>query len=365
MNQERKRNVMPDPRTTRLADILVNHSLKVKRGDKVMIAASSEIAKPLVIEAYRKVLEAGGHPQTSIAFEELSTILFDKASKSQITHFPETKLYEAEHIDCFINIRAAVNKRSLSNIDPKRMAMRSKVMKPISEIIINRKRWILCNFPTNSLAQEADMSLAEYENFLYGATNINWEKVKREGTKLKRLLDRGKSIRVVGKETDITIGIEGRKAIPCFGERNMPDGEVYLSPLEESAEGQIYFEAPAIYQGKEVLGIRLTFKGGKVVDASAEKNEGFLIDMLNTDRGARYLGEVGIGINYGIKRFSKDILFDEKIGGTIHLAVGRSYEKAGGKNDSAIHWDIIKDLRRGGELYIDRKLIQKNGKFLV
>ncbi|MFQ5586566.1 MAG: aminopeptidase [Thermodesulfobacteriota bacterium] len=356
---------MPDPRTVKLADILVNHSLRVKRGDTVMIAASSELAKPLVIEAYRKVLEAGGHPQTSIAFEELSLILFDKASRSQLAHFPETKLYEAEHIDCFINIRAAVNKKALSNVDPKRMAVRSTVMKPISETIVNRKRWVLCNFPTNGLAQEADMSLAEYERFLYGATNINWEKVKKEGTKLKRLLDRGRSIRVVGRETDITIGIEGRKSIPCFGERNMPDGEVFLSPLEDSAEGHIYFEPPAIYQGREVLGIRLRFKGGKVVDASAEKNEPFLIDMLDTDRGARYLGEVGIGINYGIKRFSKDILFDEKVGGTVHLAVGRSYEEAGGKNDSAIHWDIIKDLRRGGELFIDRKLVQKNGRFLI
>jgi len=356
---------MTDPRTTRLADILVNHSLRVKRGDRVMIAASSELAKPLVIEAYRKVLEAGGHPQTRIAFEELSGILFNEASKSQLTHFPETKLYEAENMDCFINIRAAANKRALSNVDPKRMAMRGKAMKPISEIIVNRKRWVLCNFPTNSLAQEADMSLAEYEAFLYGATNINWDGVQKRGKSLKRLLDRGRRITIVGKETEITIGIEGRKGVPCFGERNMPDGEVYVSPLEESAEGHIYFETPAIYQGSEVAGIRLTFKGGKVVEASAEKNESFLIDMLNTDRGARYLGEVGIGINYGIKSFSKDILFDEKIGGTVHLALGRSYEKAGGKNDSAIHWDIIKDLRKGGELYIDRKLIQKNGKFLV
>ncbi|MFQ5329528.1 MAG: aminopeptidase, partial [Thermodesulfobacteriota bacterium] len=315
---------MTDPRTARLADILVNHSLRVKRGDRVMIAASSELAKPLVIETYKKVLEAGGHPQTSIAFEELTAILFEKASKSQLTHFPDTKLYEAENIDCFINIRAAVNKRSLSNVDPKRMAMRGKVMKPISKIIVNRKRWVLCNFPTNSLAQESDMSLAEYETFLYGATNINWEKIKSEGKRLKRLLDRGRQIRIVGKETEISIGIEGRKGVPCFGERNMPDGEVYVSPLEDSAEGHIYFETPAIYQGREVLGIRLTFKGGKVVDASAEKNDSFLIDMLNTDRGARYLGEVGIGINYGIKRFSKDILFDEKIGGTVHLAVGRS-----------------------------------------
>jgi aminopeptidase len=236
---------------------------------------------------------------------------------------------------------------------------------PIQEEIVNKKRWVLCNFPTNALAQETDMSLEEYEDFLYGATNINWEKVKKEEMKLKKVLDKGKVVRIVGKDTDLTIGIKGRKAIPCFGERNMPDGEVFLSPLESSAEGEIYYDLPAIYQGKEVLGIRLKFKKGKVVEASAEKNEKFLIAMLDTDKGARYLGELGIGTNYGIRHFSKDILFDEKIGGTVHLAVGRSYKDAGGKNESAIHWDMIKDLRNGGAIYVDGKAIQRNGRVLI
>ena len=356
---------MSDPRVKKLARILVHHSLGVKKNDTVLIASSSELAKPLVLEVYREVMEAGGIPSTSIAFEETANIFYSLASKDQVANFPKTKLYEAKNTDCFVNIRASVNKKSLSNIDPTVISARSKVLRPISEEIVNNKRWILCNYPTNSLAQEADMSLGEYEDFLYNATNIDWNKVKQKEMKLKKALDKASEVRIVGRDTDLKLSIKGRKAIPCYGERNMPDGEVFLSPVEDSAEGHIYYEMPAIYQGREVLGIRLKFRGGKVVDASADKNEKFLITMLDTDKGARYLGELGVGVNYGIQKFTKDILFDEKIGGTVHLAVGRSYEEAGGKNISAVHWDMIKDLRTGGALYLDGKAIQKNGRFLI
>jgi aminopeptidase len=356
---------MPDPRVKKLARILVTHSLKVKKGETVFIGSSSELAKPLVLEVFREVIASGGHPITSISFEETQNIFFNNASKAQLLNFPRTQLYLARNIDCFVNIRASINKKALSNVDPKKMGTRMKVLRPISNVIVNKKRWILTNFPTNSLAQEADMSLTEYEDFLYGATNIDWEKVRKKEMKLKRILDRGREVRIVGKDTDLTISVKGRKSIPCYGERNMPDGEVFLSPVENSAEGYIFYEMPAIYQGREVTGIRLRFKKGKVVEAHAEKNERFLIDMLDTDRGARYLGELGVGVNYGIKKFSKDILFDEKIGGTVHLAVGMSYEEAQGKNRSAVHWDMIKDLRKGGTLYIDGRPIQKNGKFLI
>ncbi|MBI5903495.1 MAG: aminopeptidase [Deltaproteobacteria bacterium] len=355
---------MADPRVKKLASILVHHSLGVKKGDNVLIGSSSELAKPLVLEVYREVLLAGGHPHTSIAFEETANIFYSAATKDQLANFPKVRMFEARKIDCFVNIRATANKKALSNIDPKALSARSKVLRPISEEIVNNKRWILCNYPTNGLAQEADMSIEEYEDFLYGATNIDWNKVKREEMKLKKLLDRASEVRIVGTDTDLKLSIKGRKAIPCYGERNMPDGEVFLSPVEDSAEGYIYYEMPAIYQGREVLGIRLRFRGGKVVEARAEKNEEFLITMLDTDKGARFLGELGVGVNYGIQKCSKDILFDEKIGGTVHLAVGRSYEEAGGKNISAIHWDMIKDLRTGGALYLDGKMIQKNGKFL-
>ncbi len=356
---------MSDPRTKKLASILVRHSLGVREGETVLINASSELAKPLVLEVFKEVMRAGGHPMTGIAFEETSNIFYSLASESQLLNFPRIRLFEAKNVDCVVNIRAAANKKAMSNIGPSLISRRSKVLRPISEEIVNRKRWILCNFPTNALAQEADMSLDEYEDFLYGATNINWMAVRRKEMKLKNALDKASEIRILGKDTDLKISVKGRKAIPCYGERNMPDGEVFLSPVEDSAEGYIYYEMPAIYQGREVLGIRLRFRKGKVVEAAADKNEKFLITMLDTDKGARFLGEIGIGVNYGIQKFSKDILFDEKIGGTVHLAVGRSYEEAGGKNISAIHWDMIKDLRKNGAIYLDGKMIQKNGRFLI
>jgi len=356
---------MADKRVQKLASILVGHSLKVKRGETVLIASSTELAKPLVLEVYREVLKAGGNPLTSIGFEETLNIFYDNASKAQIDNFPETRMYEAKNVECFVNIRASANKKAMSTIDPKKISARSKVLRPISEEIVTNKRWVLCNYPTNALAQEAEMSLDEYEDFVYGATNIDWKKVKKDEMALKRALDRAKEVHIVGKETDLKLSIKGRKAIPCCGERNMPDGEVFLSPVEDTAEGHIYYDMPAIYQGREVTGVRLEFKAGKVVKASAEKNEDFLLAMLDTDPGARFLGELGIGVNYGIKKFTSDILFDEKIGGTVHLAVGKSYEEAGGKNVSAIHWDMIKDLRKGGAIYLDGKCVQKNGKFLI
>ncbi len=355
---------MPDSRVRRLARILVNHSVKVRSGDTVLIAASSEAAKPLVLEVFREVLRRGAHPLTNVSFEETQNIFYVHAGERQLNHFPKIKMHEAKNIDCVISIRATLNKKSLSTIDPRKISKRTRVLRPISEEIVNKKRWVICNFPTHSLAQEADMSLEEYEDFLYGATNIDWEGVRKKEERLKKALDCAETVRIVGRDTDLSLSIKGRKAIACFGERNMPDGEVFLSPIEDSAVGFIYYETPAIYLGKEVLGIRLKFKAGKVVEASAEKNEDFLLAMLATDRGARYLGELGIGFNYGIKKFSKDILFDEKIGGTVHLALGRSYESSGGKNISAIHWDLIKDLRHGGAIYLDDRAIQKNGRFL-
>ncbi|MCK4739246.1 MAG: aminopeptidase [Deltaproteobacteria bacterium] len=356
---------MADARIKKLAGILVNFSVKVKRGDVVAINASTELAKPLVLEVYKAVLLAKAHPIVNIGLEETNAIFYDLAEKSQLKHFPKIKHYEAKNIDCVISIAAPRNKKSLAGTDPKKIAERSKVTSPIRDLIVTKKRWVICNFPTEALAQEGDMSLAEYEDFLYGATNIDWNKAKDMGNRIKKVLDKGKVVRIVGKDTDLTMGITGRKGIPCTGNYNMPDGETFLSPLEDTAEGHIFYEMPAIYQGREVTGIRLTFKKGKVIEASADKNEDFLLTMLDTDKGARYLGELGVAFNYGIKKFTSDILFDEKIGGTVHLALGKSYEEAGGKNKSAIHWDMIKDLRKGGTLFVDGKAVQKNGKFLI
>jgi aminopeptidase len=209
------------------------------------------------------------------------------------------------------------------------------------------------------------MSLDEFEDFVYNATNIDWKKESKKQDKLKRILDKGKMVRIVGEDTDLSFSIMGRKALKCDGKHNMPDGEVFIAPVENSTNGKIAYSYPAIRLGKEVDGIKLEFKNGKVVKFSARKNESLLRESLNIDSGAKRLGEFGIGVNSGIKKFIKQILFDEKIGGTIHLALGMAYKEGGGRNKSAIHWDMIKDLRKGGSLYIDGKLIQKNGKFVI
>ena len=364
---------MADPRLKRYASILVNHSMRVKRGEKVIISATSELAKPLVLELYSEVIGVGGHPLVEVAFEECMNILISEGKESQIGYLHEARLQSIKDADCYCMIRAPRNKKSLSNADPKRLSMRGKAMAPVSNAIVNGTKRVLCNFPTEAFAQGCEMSLSEYEDFLYGASNVDWEKMRRGQKKLMRILDRGKVFRMVGEETDISISIDGRRSVQSFGLRNMPDGEVFISPIEDSAEGCVYFDLPAVYQGREVNGIRLTFKRGKVVEASAEKNEDFLLAMLDTDKGARFLGEVGIGTNYSIKSSTKDILCDEKIGGTVHLAVGKSYEMAGGKNVSAIHWDLIKDLRKKAgkkrgvtsAIYIDDVMIQRNGRFTI
>ncbi len=354
---------MADPRIGRLASILVTYSLQVKEGETVLIS-TGEAGKPLALAAYEEVLRRGGHPLLDISFEEADAILLKVGRPEQVGHLPRTKLFQARNIDCFLNIRAPLNRRLLAGAAAELVARRQSALKPWKDIIIDRKRWVLTNFPTHALAQEAEMSLADYEDFFYKATNIDWAAVDRQEERLKQLLDGAGGVRIKGRETDLTFSVKGRVARKCAGRSNMPDGEVFTGPVEDSAEGSIYYEFPAIYNAREVTGVRLTFKRGRVVEATAEKNEAFLHSMLDMDPGARRLGEFGVGFNYAIRRFTKDILFDEKIGGTIHLALGKGYAETRSRNKSALHWDMIKDLREGGELYLDGRLIQKDGKFI-
>ena len=349
-----------EKRISRLANILVNHSVKVKKGEIVRISCG-EPAKLLALAVFREVLHAGAHPLFSVGFDDAQRIFFEEASDAQIAHLPPTKLYEAKRIDADIVILAPGNTRALSHIPPKKLADKRKATRPISEIVLRRVRWVLTNFPTESLAQETDRSLPEYERLYYRAVDQDWGAMGRMFRRAKRILEKSSRVRIVGKDTDLSFSIKGRKAIPCAGECNMPDGEIFTAPVENSTEGKIYYEFPAIYGGREVSGIRLTFRKGKVVDASAEKNESILKEMLAADPGARILGEFGIGANPGVTDFTRDILLDEKMGGTVHLAIGRSYPESGGKNVSAVHWDMIKDLRGEGELYLDGKPVLRTG----
>ncbi len=345
----------------RLATILVRHSVKAKRGEIVRISGN-ERSRPLAVAVYREVLRAGAQPLFAIGFDEAQRIFFEEAADHQMRHLPPTKLYEAKRIDADIVVLSPSNTRQLSGVSPAKVAQRRKALHPLSEIVLRRVRWVLTNFPTEALAQECDRSLAEYERFYYRAVEQDWAGMATMLKRAKRILEKSRTVRIVGRETDLTFSIAGRKAIPCAGEFNMPDGEIFTGPVETSAEGTIFYEFPAISGGREVAGIRLTFRKGKVVEATAEKNEAYLREMLAADAGACRLGEFGIGSNPGVTEFTRDILLDEKMGGTIHLAVGRSYPESGGKNRSAVHWDMIKDLRREGELFLDGEPVLRTGR---
>lgn len=345
----------------RLAEILVRHSVKAKRGETVRIS-TGDLGRPLALAVYREALRAGAHPLLSVGFEEAQRIFFEEASAAQIAHLPPTKVFEAKRIDADVVILAPGNTRHLSHIPPGKMAERRKALKPVSEIVLRRVRWVVTNFPTEALAQETDRSLPEYEKLYFRAVNQDWPGMARVLRRAKTILEKADRVRIVGRETDLSFSIRGRKAIPCAGEYNMPDGEIFTGPLENSAEGRIFFEFPAIVGGREVAGIRLAFRKGKVVEATAEKNEDYLREMLAADPGACRLGEFGIGANAGVTEFTRDILLDEKMGGTIHLAVGRSYPESGGKNVSAVHWDMIKDLRSEGDLHLDGRPVLWTGR---
>lgn len=276
---------------------------------------------------------------------------------------------EAKHADCFITIYSQQNTRELSNVDPRKQAAVQKAQRNLKNQIM-AKRWNLSLFPTQAYAQDAEMSLKDFEDFVYATTFADqknpiaeWKKLSAMQDKLIATLKGAEDVHIVGPETDLKFSIKGRTFINSNGVYNMPSGEVFTGPVEDTAEGHITFDYPVCLSGKEVDGVRLEFRKGKVVEASATKNEKFLLTMLDSDPGAKRLGELGIGTNRMIQKFIKNILFDEKIGGTIHLALGKSYPETGGKNVSSLHWDMIKDLRKGGAIYINGKEFQKDGKF--
>jgi aminopeptidase len=264
----------------------------------------------------------------------------------------------------------------LSNIDPAKTRVRADARKEISDIFHQRAaegklRWTGLTYPANGEAQEAAMSLPEFEDFVYASCFVDkkdpiaeWRKIGKEQDRICKFLNQKDKVRIVGEDTDLTLSVKGRKWINCCGLLNMPDGEVGASPIENSANGTVRFTYPAIYDGREVEDISLTFKNGKVIKASAAKGEDLLKEILKVKNADR-LGETAIGTNYGITKFTKNIGFDEKMGGTIHMALGASYPESGGLNKSGIHWDILKDMKKDGEIYADKELFYKNGKFLI
>ena len=361
---------MRDERLKKLARVLVDYSIEAGEGEQVVVSGGAA-AEPLIKEVYARLLDVGAIPVPQIALPGIQELFFGHAKEIHYEKTPAVVRALYEGADAFISIMAPQNTRALAAVDPQKQQALSKRDKAVQEIVLGKDRWALTLFPTNALAQESEMSLADYEEFVFGAMALNeddpvryWREKAEEQGRLIEQLEQADEVRIVGPETDLTLSIKGRKFLNGDGTHNMPCGEVFTGPVEDSANGEVFFGIPVAVAGREVSGVRLRFEEGRVVESSAEKGEEYLNAMLDADEGARYLGELGIGTNYGIPRATKNILFDEKLGGTVHLAVGRSYEKTGGKNESSVHWDLISDLREGGELYVDGELLQEDGKFL-
>ena len=367
---------MRDPRVENLAKILVRHSTGVKEGETCAIQGSSA-GEPLMVAVYEEVLRAGGHPIVAMSFEEQSATYLRHASDAQLEWISPVARWVVEECDCNIAVGAETNTRELSQVPPQRQSKRRAATRSLMETSRKRAaegayRWVYTLFPTPAYASDAEMSLAEFEDFYFRACLADdgdpvgaWDRASKETTRLAEWATGREEVRVTAPGTDVRLGIAGRTFVAAAGEHNMPDGEFFTGPVEDSVEGEVTFHLPAMVGGREVSGVRLRFDGGRVVDASAEKGESYLIELLDTDEGARRLGELGIGTNYGIDRGTKDVLLDEKIGGTIHMAVGASYPETGGENDSAVHTDLVCDLRQGGRIEIDGEPLQENGSFVV
>ena len=366
-----------DPRVEKMAGVMVNYSVAIRPGDLVMIHPYDPLASPLALAVYKHVLQAGGNAVFRMAPSGASEIFYRYASDEQLDFTDPSFLWLMENIDVRIAINAPANTRALTNVDPKRLSRSGRAQEPISQTFFRRQatgelRWVLTQYPTQAAAQDAEMSLTEYEEFVYGAVLVNpddpvayW---REKSAGQQRLVDwlKGKDrVEVRGENVDLTLSIRDRVFINADGKKNLPDGEIFTGPVEDSVNGWVRFTYPAIHNNREVVGVELTFEQGKVVRATAEKGEDYLNAILDTDPGARYLGEFAIGTNEAIQRFTRNILFDEKIGGTIHMAVGAGYPDTGSKNKSAIHWDMICDMRSGGEILVDGELFYRDGQFQV
>lgn len=361
---------MNDSRIRNHARILVNYSIGARRGDTVGVSGGV-LAEPLLLAVYEELLRAGAFPVLRMSPQGIMESFYRHAQPHHLRTITPFEDAYARCLQASIRIASDGNTRGLSAADPAKQTQLARTMKPVADLM-RRKSWVITLFPTNAYAQDAEMSLPDFEDFVYGAMFADekdpvaaWKALRKRQAKLITWLEGAKDVRIVGKGTDIRMSVRKRTFVNSDGHKNMPSGEVFTSPVEDSVEGVIEYDYPVCNAGREIDGIRLVFRKGVVVEATASKNEQFLKEMLKADAGASRLGELGIGTNMKIQRFTKTILFDEKIGGTIHLAVGQSFSETGGRNKSAIHWDMIKDLRKGGAIYVDGRIFQKDGKFVV
>lgn len=356
---------MRDPRIDELAGILTGYSTAVCQGDVVLVSASGLASLPLVTAVHAAALRAGArHVEIEFDLPDLRRQFYDLATADQLSYFPEHRLNFMREVDVFIGIGAPDNVMTLSRVDQQKLVGHQRLLHPILEERVKNTRWVVTRFPTYGAAQDARMSLSDYEDFFFAACNIDWVAESCKQDRLKDLLDRTNEVHISASDTDLTFSLAGMPAVKCDGRFNIPDGEVFTAPVRESVEGFITFNAPTLYNGREFNRIRLDFEKGRIVRASAPRDEEALNRILDTDDGARYIGEFAIGVNPHIQAPMRNILFDEKIFGSIHLTPGACYDECDNGNRSAVHWDMVKLLHNDGTIALDGDIIQRDGRFV-
>lgn len=363
---------MQDIRIQRWAHTLVHYCLHLKPGDIVLINATPQAA-PLIEAFFAEALHVGAHPVPQIHLETLDEILLREGNNEQLAWIAPSSRALAEQATARLNIQSSSNPNALSNVSPDSSARHRQVTRQLLQYMRQREpagafRWCLTLYPTEGYAQNANMSLREFEEFVFETCFLNdpdpiarWKELSVKQQRLVDWLAGHDKVHILGNGTDLTLSVKDRIFINSDGKRNFPSGEFFTSPVENSANGVIQYDVPSVYDGRAVDGIRLVFRDGKVIEASARQGQDYLLRMLELDEGARYLGEFAFGNNASVKRGIRNILFDEKMGGTVHLALGACYPETGGVNQSALHWDMVCDLRTSGEVWVDNTLFLKNG----
>jgi aminopeptidase len=369
---------MTELRARKFAQIIVEHSTKVRPGDRVAITGTT-LAEPALRAMYEQVLEHGGLPHLLIDLPGQDESFFAHAGDSLLDFVPTFHRTAFDEFDVLVKIRSESNTRSLAGLDPSRQERRQRALSSLLSTQLRRGatgelRWMSTLYPTEAYAMEAEMGLQAYTDFVFMACHADentpdpvghWQAIELDQARIVRRIEGHDLVTLNGPNVDLTLSIKDRKFVNASGQHNLPDGEIYTGPVEDSANGWVRYSYPAIFQGRTVEGVELTFEAGKVVKAAAQKNQDFLLQMLDTDSGARFIGEFAIGTNFDISKFTKNILFDEKIGGSFHTALGAGYPETGSLNKSMIHWDMICDMRQDAEIRVDGDLIYQNGKFLI
>ena len=371
---------MRDPRLDRLAQVLVEYSVEAQPGQLVALQGDP-IAMPMIEAIYARLIKAGAHVRVSCVPEKMQEIFFAHAADEQLGYVSPLTLHDVETIDAHIGVWGGGNTKALSNVDPKKQQLASAAHQPYMKIFLDRAakgelKWCGTLFPSAAAAQDAEMGIGEYEDFVFQAGYLDqddpvavWRDIQARQQQAADYLNGKKEVRFqAANGTDLTVNVEGMTWVNCAGEENFPDGEVFTGPNLEAADGGVNgvarYSFPAVHNGREVPDIELSFDHGRVVQATASKNEDFLVAMLDQDAGARSLGEIALGTNYQVQRYTKNTLFDEKIGGTFHAAVGAGYPETGNCNESGLHWDMVCDLRPGGSVEVDGEVIMRDGQFV-